>query len=501
MIGYPAGAFFSYTLWRSVFEGAKGRAIIPPVSGTITATFPATAAFVPVTGITGVATTGIVGTDITLSGTVAPNDATNTTIVWTVKTANATGAEITGNTLTTIAGGTVTVTATIADGATVSTDYTADFEIEITGYLVSDPVLAKKEGVGQSWDGANTENTDGSFTIKAGLVVCEFDFEDGDGDGVDAYDFVEVFYTASGANSSGFKVFNTINDIGGAYRGVSNGDNSIKLELKYCDGGFSIQKYTSGSGNMTIKITKLVFSKGTRYDITFDLGEYTGSDPAPTATYLVDGTQVGPLPAAPYWSGKLFTGWYNGASVVTSATTVDNSFDDAELIAHWENEPTVADFTVAFTADDDTPFEGSIQSTVTISDITADGFTYAQTGGYGPYVMFKITLPDNERLAYFNKVTFNFTTLSGDSANKAVRLVASPTATTSATQGDLNGGTLAYGVSSSLNAGDNNTAVATINIDKGKAFANLTSNVVWVGFYIHSGAISYKVDSIVFSQD
>jgi len=56
----------------------------------------AAATFVAVTGITDVPNAATAGTDLTLSGTVAPSDATNKTIVWSVKTAGTTGATIDG---------------------------------------------------------------------------------------------------------------------------------------------------------------------------------------------------------------------------------------------------------------------------------------------------------------------------------------------------------------------------------------------------------------------
>jgi hypothetical protein len=95
----------------------------------ITVTDPST--FVPVTDITGVPATATAGTDLALSGTVSPSNATNKTIVWTVKSAGATGAAISGNTLKTTAAGTVTVTATITDGTAVGTAYAKNFEITV----------------------------------------------------------------------------------------------------------------------------------------------------------------------------------------------------------------------------------------------------------------------------------------------------------------------------------------------------------------------------------
>jgi uncharacterized protein YjdB len=95
------------------------------------------AVFVEVTGITDVPTSGTAGTSLALTGTVAPANATNKTIVWSVKSAGATGATISGNTLSTTASGTVTVTATIANGLTASTAYTQEFTITITSAFVA----------------------------------------------------------------------------------------------------------------------------------------------------------------------------------------------------------------------------------------------------------------------------------------------------------------------------------------------------------------------------
>jgi len=89
------------------------------------------ASHVAVTDITEVPSTATVGVDLTLAGTVQPANATYQSIVWSVKDDGGTGATIAGNTLSTTAPGTVTVTATIANGAAPGTDYTQDFIIEV----------------------------------------------------------------------------------------------------------------------------------------------------------------------------------------------------------------------------------------------------------------------------------------------------------------------------------------------------------------------------------
>jgi endo-1,4-beta-xylanase len=88
--------------------------------------------FVPVTDITGVPTGATTGTDQTLNGTVAPGNATNKTITWSVYSVGSTGASIVDGKLRTTAAGTATVRATITNGLTASTNYTKDFTITVT---------------------------------------------------------------------------------------------------------------------------------------------------------------------------------------------------------------------------------------------------------------------------------------------------------------------------------------------------------------------------------
>jgi endo-1,4-beta-xylanase len=92
-------------------------------------------AYVAVTNITGVPTAATAGAPLTLTGTVAPADASAQTIVWTVKTAGTTGASITGNTFTATAAGTADVTATITNGLTAASDFTKDFTINVAPFV------------------------------------------------------------------------------------------------------------------------------------------------------------------------------------------------------------------------------------------------------------------------------------------------------------------------------------------------------------------------------
>ena len=506
MIGYPAGAFFSYTLWRSVFEGAKGRAIIPPVSGTITAEFPATAAFVAVTGISGVPTTGIVGTDITLSGTVAPNNATNTTIVWSVKTANATGAEITGNTLTTTAGGTVTVTATIADGTEVGTAYTKDFEVTIIGYLVAEPEMSTSPGQTHSnWSGDAAAAEDGSWSYTTGgLRYTWADIADDDATfDIDDYDFVAVYYTASGVASTVLKQYDTSGDYLAFSGGLSNGSGSIVFEIANATGdGFTIQKY-GGSDPMTLKIDKLVFYQGTRYNITLNPGDGTVT---PTTMFLVGGTKIGNHLPTPVYGDEVFMGWKLGSTVLTEATVVDSSFKDATLIAAWREKQVLSPINVSFTTLPTTVGTGTAVEAIT----GGYKFTYGSGGYDGSWVKFTITLPEGAILADYDTLTFNMEGVGGDCKYKQTVFLAGETLPASFSA-DPSSGPYAVSNTQQYNAGTPQAMTLTIN--KGKAAA--LSGTIEVSIYDRSGPVSdgssnhvgaagtptaYNITSVVLSQ-
>ncbi|MDR1470897.1 MAG: fibronectin type III domain-containing protein [Synergistaceae bacterium] len=130
----------------------------------ITVTDPST--FVEVTGITGVPTTATAGADLALSGAIAPSNATNKTIVWAVTSAGTTGAVISGgNNLKTTAAGTVTVTATIADGTAPGTDFTEDFEITVYEKIKIPDVISEK--VQEEFDAAKDGFEEKGITLIA----------------------------------------------------------------------------------------------------------------------------------------------------------------------------------------------------------------------------------------------------------------------------------------------------------------------------------------------
>jgi hypothetical protein len=101
-----------------------------------------TVTHIPVTDIINVPTVAGVGVPLTLTGTVIPNNATNQTIVWSVKDAGTTGATIAENTLNTTETGTVLLTATITDGLDVGSDFVKDFTVNVLQDVVTFVITA-----------------------------------------------------------------------------------------------------------------------------------------------------------------------------------------------------------------------------------------------------------------------------------------------------------------------------------------------------------------------
>jgi hypothetical protein len=97
--------------------------------------------FVPVANIINVPAAAIVALPLTLSGTVVPSDASNQTITWSIANAGTTGATISGSNILNVTGaGTVTVRATILNGASPTTSYIQDFPITVTLAVLSGSV-------------------------------------------------------------------------------------------------------------------------------------------------------------------------------------------------------------------------------------------------------------------------------------------------------------------------------------------------------------------------
>jgi len=91
-------------------------------------------AFVAVLNITGVQAAAIAGVDLTLTGAVIPPNATNKDIVWSIATTNTlVGATVANGVFRADTAGKATVTATVVNGASATTNYTLNLNITVSG--------------------------------------------------------------------------------------------------------------------------------------------------------------------------------------------------------------------------------------------------------------------------------------------------------------------------------------------------------------------------------
>jgi hypothetical protein len=95
--------------------------------------------FIPVTNITNVPATAIVGIPLKLTGTVIPDNANNQIITWSLIDAGTTGATITDNVFLSKATGIAVIMATIVDGTAIGIEYTQEFII--TNMLDIDDII------------------------------------------------------------------------------------------------------------------------------------------------------------------------------------------------------------------------------------------------------------------------------------------------------------------------------------------------------------------------
>jgi hypothetical protein len=133
-------------------------------------------AFTAVTNIINVPDVGEINKEVDLTkATAFPSAATNKTIVWSLKAAGTTGvteAEVATGKFTPTTTGTISVTATIANGATATTPYTKDFEI---GIRKTTPTEGKQIVLtDMAGDYVGTLDSDGyGFTVTGG---CNYEW-------------------------------------------------------------------------------------------------------------------------------------------------------------------------------------------------------------------------------------------------------------------------------------------------------------------------------------
>jgi uncharacterized repeat protein (TIGR02543 family) len=340
--------------------------------------------FVAVTGITGVPTGGTSGTPIALSGTVAPDNATNKAITWSVKSAGTTGASISGNTLTTTAAGTVTVTATIANGKTASTPYTQDFTINITNTFVAvtgitgvpstasvgafdlagtvAPANASNQIIVWTVKSSGTTgariNGNTLTTTAAGTVTVTGTIANGKVAGTPfTQDFVISITSIANTYTVTFNKNNTDTDSTEAdplTKTVTEPASRIdKLPTQPARKGYTFNGWNTqanGSGtpftattNVTSNTTVYAQWTGITYTVTFnknntDAGS-TEANPL-TRTVTVPATSISSLPTQPTRPGYAFNGWNtqaNGSGTPFTATT--NVTSNTTVYAQWMVNP------------------------------------------------------------------------------------------------------------------------------------------------------------------
>jgi len=376
------------------------------------------------------------------------------------------------------------------------------------------PVLAASNASPHgAWNG--TKNDDGSFDILGGAIRYPFNTIAGVAS-VANYDFITIDYVASGVSNLVYKFYDSATDYpihgGGS---ISNGTGSITFVLRQTtSGGFALQRYGTNTVPMTIQITKITFTKGSRYTVSFDLGgyedteedewiDYAGTSTKPSNMEVLLDVPLGSVPAAPVWTGYNFTGWYldDNPTPVSATTVVTTAFSGATLTAHWIVPKVVAPITVDFTEVSLTPRGGT-----TLSDQTAAGYTItygsANNNDYGnAYAYFSLTFPDGVNISDFDKVTFTYQGIAGDINSKNIKLWAG---TSTDIGGFVNseGNDILLGPATAVSG----TAAQSITVNIGpRAFALMDLQTVRFAFYIHAGASSgttaYKISNVVFSQN
>jgi endo-1,4-beta-xylanase len=129
--------------------------------------------FIPVTNITGVNTSVVVGT-VSLGGKVVPSNATNQTINWSVqREEDDIKGTISGNLLTTTKEGDITVMATVENGIAVGKNYTQKFYLSVEPFVAVSKIVydgPTEDEVGEIYLDATVYPDDASYTDIIWLV-------------------------------------------------------------------------------------------------------------------------------------------------------------------------------------------------------------------------------------------------------------------------------------------------------------------------------------------
>jgi hypothetical protein len=381
----------------------------------------------------------------------------------------------------------------------------------------TNPLFVKYGGWGQS---VVLSETEGKADIPSGqqanfayvYPVGATGFTLGD------WDFAELKLTTTGTVSAfTYKLYpSTDTDAVTGRTGslVTDTDSTIKLEIGKIPTGLGFQKYTGNTDVLSVTLTEVVYSKGTRHAITFD----TDSDDevaAPTSpAFLVEGTKVGTLPTLTR-EGYIFLGWALNGTPLTIDTEVDSSFANATLTALWKAGTAYADQTVTFSdanlfavGNPERLPDGATETVNSLAEyeVIESGAGYEVTthnNSYGnSWVYFTYEFTDGANLSDFTHVMFKYQGVSGDVGWKTLVVVVMED-TALAGIGDYISFQNQAGNSpiGSYNYSNNGLAEVELEleIDPGKAAA-LDGKTVGIAIGIHGNDYEIRIADFVFTQ-
>jgi len=345
-----------------------------------------------------------------------------------------------------------------------------------TELVITNVVLTSNEenaGGQGPWAGEITGGNSATWTNGA----IRYKFPTGYAD----YDFFEIEYTGGQGGSVVWKQFDNNSDYGytSLYPNLSatEGAGTFKFEIRGAgtSGGIALQAH-SNTTERSITITKITFTKGTRYTVTLNSDGGTG---APATIVVVLDTKLGTFDA-PTKDGFNFTGWKLGAGAsavdVDEDTVVTTAFSGATLTAQWTAAAAVVPtITVNFTAGIFRSLPATAGEGPTITVIGGGtGYEYLYgTKNYGSSIApFSITLASGVSLADYDTIECDFVGLDGDATYKTITVYAA-TGTTMTV--DSNSFAVTAGVSTGNGSLNNTPAHLTFTINKSNA--NLTGQI------------------------
>ncbi len=297
---------------------------------TLTVTEPP---FVAVTDIQMTNTTVQEDTDLALTATVTPTDATNQTITWTVVDAGTTGANISGtNTFHATAAGTAKIKATITNGTAMGTDYTKEFEITVTAAPVPPTITTTSlaDGtVGTTYSQTLTATGDATiaWSIKTGTLPAGLTLNSATG---------EISGTPTAEGTSTFTVVASNGISPNAEKELSIKVNPVPVTPVYTisanpttlNFGSATEGYTTAPAAQTITIT--------------NTGNHQITLTQPTATHYTIGTlskiDLTPNDTATFTvqpNGGLAAGTYD-ETITVKGTNGGNSTNTVNITANFE---------------------------------------------------------------------------------------------------------------------------------------------------------------------